>query len=89
MLEYKLERLKKEAELLEQLLKKESESSENAAIALKALEGVFSQVKNMNQYCALGRIRLDRLFNESELGDNIELVDCYSRFANLAEGLDV
>jgi hypothetical protein len=89
MSEDKLKRLKKEAQSLEQLLKKESGSSENAVVALKELEGIFNQVKNMTQYAVLGRIRLDRLFIEGDLASNIELADCYSRFANLAEGLEV
>ncbi|EGQ7964899.1 TPA: hypothetical protein I7678_11205 [Vibrio vulnificus] len=89
MSEDKLKRLKTEVQLLEQILKQESSSSENAVVALKELEGVFNQVKSMNQYYVLGRIRLDRLFIEGDLANNIELADCYSRFANLAEGLEV
>ncbi|MBV1790846.1 hypothetical protein KQ940_22520 [Marinobacterium sp. D7] len=89
MSEDKLNRLKSEAVSLEQLLKQEAASSENAALALKELEGIFNQVKSMDSYAILGRIRLDRLFIEGDLANNVQLADCYSRFANLAEGLEV
>ncbi|MBN1006544.1 hypothetical protein [Amphritea pacifica] len=89
MSEDKLKRLKTEAKSLEQLLKQEAVSSENAVVALNELEVIFNQVKSMNQYAVLGRIRLDRLFIEGDLANNMELSDCYSRFANLAEGLEV
>ena len=89
MSEDKLNMLKTEAQLLEQLLRQESSSSKNAVIVLKELESIFNQVKSMTQYSVLGRIRLDRLFIEGDLANNNELADCYSRFANLAEGLEV
>ena len=85
----KLKRLKNEAQWLEQLLIQESGSSENAVVALKELEDIFNQVKNMTHYAVLGRIRIDRLFIEGDLANNVKLADCYSRFANLLEGLEV
>ncbi len=89
MSEDKLKRLKAEAQSLAKLLKQESVSSENAVVALRKLKDIFNQVNNMTQYAVLGRIRLDRLFVEGDLANNVELADCYSRFANLAEGLEV
>lgn len=85
----KLSRLKNEAKLLEDLLLKESTSCGDAIKALKELDAIFNKVKEMDKYQILGRIRLDRLFIEGELSENIQLSDCYSRFANLAEGLEV
>ncbi len=35
------------------------------------------------------RLRFDHLFIESELANNKELADLYSKFANLYEGLEV
>lgn len=35
------------------------------------------------------RLRFDHLFIESELSNNKELADLYSKFANLYEGLEV
>jgi len=89
MSEDKIKRLKNEAILLEQLLNQEVATSENAIVALRELEGVFKHIKSMGQYAVIGRIRLDRLFIEGDLANNIQLADCYSRFANLAEGLEV
>lgn len=85
----KLESLKKEALLLENLLRSESASSESALVVLEQLECRFEQLKAMNTYKTLGRIKLDRYFIESELANNSQLADCYSRFANLAEGLEI
>jgi hypothetical protein len=89
MTEDKLSRLKKEATLLEQLLMQEATSKEDAKVALDQLSAIFNKIKCMNNYQAIGRIRLDYLFIEGELANNNELSDCYSRFANLAEGLEV
>ena len=85
----KLKRLKSEALLLEQLLLKEAASSEDATVALRELEDIFNRVKSMDSYQIIGRIRLDRLFIEGNLANNAQLADCYSRLANLAEGLEV
>lgn len=85
----KLSRLKKEALLLEQLLTKKAASINDAKTALDQLSEIFKKIKSMSSYQIIGRIRLDYLFIEGELANNNELADCYSRFGNLAEGLEV
>lgn len=89
MSQEKLIHLKKEAALLEQLLKNQADNVHDATVALDALHVYFEKVKKMDRFELLGRIRLDRLFIEGELANNDEIANCYSRFANLAEGLEV
>ncbi len=85
----KLKKLKEEATLLESLLIKESSNSEEAKQLLNELQSVFTQVRTMASYQLIGRLRYDRLFMEGELANNTQLADCYCRFANLAEGIEV
>lgn len=89
MSQEKLIRLKTEAALLKQLLENQAEDIQDAAIALDSLQVYFEKVKKMDRFEMLGRIRLDRLFIEGELANYEEIANCYSRFANLAEGLEV
>lgn len=83
----KLDRLKKERFELEALLKKNG--SEASTKALKALDPYFKEIDRMNTYYPVGRVRLVRLFLETELGENEQLFSCYGRFANLVEGVEV
>ncbi len=84
----KLEKIKKERKALERmLLSKQGDSA--ASEAYKALLPYFDKVDNMNSYYPIGRIRLVRLFLESNLSNDKELFSCYGRFANLVEGVEV
>ncbi|CAA0102814.1 Uncharacterised protein [BD1-7 clade bacterium] len=86
---HKLLRFKREAEILRKLLLQESPNSRSASEALDQLDSVFIDVREMEQYRTTGRLRLDHLFIESDLGNNKELMESYSRFANLAEGIEL
>lgn len=84
----KLEKMKEERRKLELMLVKRK--GEHAADeALKALKPYFEKIDNMTTYQAIGRIRLVRLFLESNLGEDDELFDCYCVLANLIQGLEV
>jgi hypothetical protein len=43
----------------------------------------------MDKYQPIGRVRLVRLFLESDLSEDKDLFSCYGRFANLVEGVEV
>jgi hypothetical protein len=88
MVKDKLVRLKRESALLEKTLEIESTKNDDAKVALIELLPIFEKVKMMENYEVIGRIRLDYLFTEGFLANNSELSDCYSRFANLLEGLE-
>jgi hypothetical protein len=75
--------------LLEGLLVQEAAYSDDAKTALKGLEAIFNEIKSISSYRTIGRVRLDRLFMDGELSNNVKLADCYSRFANLVEGLEL
>ena len=49
----------------------------------------FKKIDGMDDYQPLGRVRLVYLFLESELNNDKELFNCYGRFANLIEGIEV
>jgi len=84
----KLARLKKEKNSLEMMLL--SKKSDRAAEeAYSALRSYFDKIDNMDSYYPLGRVRLVRLFLESNLSEDKELFSCYGRFANLIEGVEV
>jgi len=84
----KLEKIKKERKSLEEmLLNKQSNSS--AAEAYQALKPYFDEIDSMDSYYPIGRVRLVRLFLESDLSKDTELFSCYGRFANLVEGVEV
>lgn len=84
----KLDDLKKERLELEMLLlgKKNSKA---AVEVYKALSPYFMEIDRMVKYYPIGRIRLVRLFLESELAEDKCLFSCYGRFANLVEGVEV
>lgn len=84
----KLERIKKERKALEVMLL--SKRGNNAADeAYQALRPYFDEIDKMKTYYPIGRVRLVRLFLESNLSNDNELFSCYGRFANLVEGVDV
>lgn len=83
----KLDGLKKERFELEALLNKNSSNA--AAQALRELKPYFIKIDGMKIYYPIGRVRLVRLFLETELGENEQLFSCYGRFANLVEGVEV
>lgn len=85
----KLHKLKAEKALIEQLLIKEMPNSADARAAYESLKPYFVKIDAMQSYKPLGRIRLERLFLESNLSKNIELFNCYGRFANLVEGISI
>jgi hypothetical protein len=84
----KLARLKKEKNSLEAMLlnKKSNDAAEEAYSALRSY---FDKIDNMDSYYPIGRVRLVRLFLESNLSEDKELFSCYGRFANLIEGVEV
>lgn len=84
----KLDTIKRERDLLERLLAQRSHSSA-ASEAMQALKPYFEEIDNMDSYYPIGRVRLARLFLESELSEDKELFSCYGRFANLVEGVEV
>lgn len=83
----KLNSLKKEKEFLKSILLKESIGNEDAKYLYNELESYFDEVDVMQVYSTLGRIRYEKFIMESSLSKNIELVNSYSRFANLLEGV--
>ena len=84
----KLESIKNESKTLESmLLRKQGNSA--AEEAYQALRPYFDEIDNMEVYYPIGRVRLIRLFLESDLSDDKELFSCYGRFANLVEGVEV
>ena len=84
----KLIKIKYERKLLEELLLKQKENSA-AREVYNALEPYFSEIDNMDSYYPIGRVRLVRLFLESDLSNDNKLFSCYGRFANLVEGVEV
>ncbi|MCG3724129.1 MULTISPECIES: hypothetical protein [Vibrio] len=84
----KLERIKNERKKLEIMLLNKSNNCA-ADEVYQALKPYFDAVDNMNSYHPIGRVRLVRLFLESDLSNDEELFSCYGRFANLVEGVDV
>lgn len=81
----KLESLKKEKSTLEKILLRRG--GETAADeSYQALKPYFDEIYRMHKYNPVGRIRLARLFLESDLSEDKELFSCYGRFVNLAEG---
>ncbi len=84
----KLDKLKKERRFLEsKLLAKRNNKA--AKEAYDALQPFFKKIDGMDDYQPLGRVRLVYLFLESELSNDKELFNCYGRFANLIEGIEV
>lgn len=84
----KLERIRKERGDLERMLLSRSDNAV-ANEAYQALLPYFEEIDRMDSYYPIGRIRLARLFLESDLSDDKELFSCYGRFANLIEGVEV
>ncbi|MGI9281275.1 MAG: hypothetical protein ACR2PX_16835 [Endozoicomonas sp.] len=84
----KLEEIKKERQVLENMLVRKK-GNHAANEAYRALQPYFQEIDNMNSYYPIGRIRLVRLFLESDLSEDKELFSCYGRFANLVEGVEV
>lgn len=82
-----LAQLKKERELIESLLMDEEKTNTEATELLKVLEPYFSEIDAMTTYRPIGRLKLERFLLESELSKNLKLMNCYGRFANLAEGI--
>jgi hypothetical protein len=48
-----------------------------------------SKIETMDHYEPIGKVRLVRLFMETDLSDDKDLFECYGRFANLVEGINV
>ena len=69
------------------LLKKQGNKA--AMEACKALRPCFDEIDKMDCYYPIGRIRLVRLFLETDLSEDKKLFSCYGRFANLVEGVEV
>ncbi|MFM2481384.1 hypothetical protein [Celerinatantimonas sp. YJH-8] len=85
---YRLIRIKKERKALEMMLLNKQGSL--AAYELyQALRPYFDKIDQMTHYYPIGRVRLARLFLESDLSDDQALFSCYGRFENLVEGVDV
>jgi hypothetical protein len=84
----KLIQLKKESMNLEIMLK----NKKNSVAALEAydsLKQIFEKIEKMDKYQPIGRVRLVRIFLESDLSEDKDLFSCYGRFANLVEGVEV
>ena len=84
----KLDDIKKEREALERMLTNKKGNSA-ADEVYQALRPYFKEIDNMEAYYPIGRVRLARLFLESNLSDDKELFSSYGRFANLVEGVEV
>jgi len=84
----KSEKIKKEKNALEAMLLKKQDNSA-AQEAYQALKPYFDEIDNMDNYYPIGRVRLVRLFLESDLSEDKDLFSCYGRFANLVEGVEV
>lgn len=84
----KLESIKKEREALEKMLLSKKGNA-FAQEAYEALVPYFKEIDKMTSYYPIGRIRLVRLFMESDLSSDQKLFACYGRFANLIEGVEV
>ena len=82
-----IEKLKFEAQTLEKMLL--ASKSKFAPEAYESLKPYFSKIQSMDHYEPLGRVRLVRLFMETDLSDDKNLFECYGRFANLVEGVSV
>ncbi len=82
-----IEKLKLEAKTLEKMLL--ASKSSFAPEAYESLKPYFSKIQSMDHYEPLGRVRLVRLFMETDLSDDKNLFECYGRFANLVEGVSV
>jgi len=85
----KLNKLKQERDNLEKLLENATGDRADSLYLLKELQPIFSRIDVMTSYQPLGRIRYVRFVMESGLSDNTEFLNCYGRFANLVEGLEV
>lgn len=84
----KLEKINNERKALERmLLRKSSVSAANEA--REALKPYFEEIDKMESYYPIGRVGLSKLFSESPLSEDCELLSCYGRFANLVEGVEV
>ena len=84
----KLERLKQTKDSLEHMLFNKS-NSEAAKEIYRILTPYFKKIDQMKTYQPIDRVRLARLFLESDLSQDSELLSCYGRFANLVEGIEV
>ena len=85
----KLQKLKLESNNLRKLLKEEKKYINDAQYLLSELSPTFDQIELMTAYSPLGRLYFIRFLMESDLSNNTELFNCYGRFANLVEGLEV
>lgn len=84
----KLERIKQEREALEKMLLSKK-GNIFAQEAYEVLRPYFEEIDKMTSFYPVGRIRLVRLFMESDLSTDEKLFSCYGRFANLIEGVEV
>lgn len=84
----KLEKIKKERQNLESMLLNKV-GDDTAGEAYQALRPYFDKIDVMDSYYPIGKIRLVRLFLESDLSEDKDLFACYGRFANLIEGVEV
>ncbi|WP_297532604.1 hypothetical protein [Thalassolituus sp.] len=82
-----LKRIKLEAKTLESMLL--ASKSRFAPEAYESLKPYFSKIETMDHYEPIGKVRLVRLFMETDLSDDKDLFECYGRFANLVEGINV
>ena len=82
-----IKKLKLEAKTLEKMLS--ASKSSFAADAYDSLKPYFSKIQTMDHYKPIGKVGLMRLFMETDLSNDKSLLECYGRFANLVEGLDV
>ena len=83
----RLSRLKATSALLQELLN--NSKSIHSQEAINELNIFFKEIENMESYYPIGKVRLLRLFLETDLSADTELLNCYGRFANLIEGVDV
>ncbi|MEO3681794.1 hypothetical protein ABHN84_05730 [Shewanella vesiculosa] len=84
----KIDQIKKERKDLENMLLAKS-NNKAAKDVFEALQPFFEKIDSMKSYHPIGRIRLVYLFSESDLSNDKDLFNCYGRFANLVEGVEV
>lgn len=84
----KLIKIKYERKLLEEMLL-DRKLNVNTMELYNQLTPYFTEIDNMKSYYPIGRIRLVRLFLESDLSNYNKIFSCYGRFANLVEGVEV
>lgn len=84
----KLVTLRKEKKMLEAMLQNKQHNIVAKEVFL-ALQPYFDEIDNMVSYYPIGKVRLVRLFLQSDLSEDKELFSCYGRFANLIEDVEV